>query len=137
MSKQTFDVGVALYNGFTSAMTEAVNNARKSVKKGGGDPAVTGGYLILGGWVGIWIGIMAGFQGGLISLGQIAIAAGYCLKQGFKRTWSLVYKPKRLRGTTFFLAGFILVLLHYTFIGCLLETVGFVCILGYDHLLVV
>ncbi|ORY48232.1 hypothetical protein BCR33DRAFT_714630 [Rhizoclosmatium globosum] len=67
----SFDAGAALYNAFTAIMTEVVNNARKSVKQKGGDPAETGNYLIWGGWIAIWFGIMANFQGTLLSLGQV------------------------------------------------------------------
>ncbi|KAJ3067555.1 hypothetical protein HDU98_009222 [Podochytrium sp. JEL0797] len=133
----TFDVGAAIYTGFTALMTQVVQNARKSVRQKGGDPAETGKILIWIGWASISIGVMAGFQGTLVSLGQIAVMAGWCLKQGFLQSWAFVYQPKRLRGTTFALSGFVLVLLHYTFLGCLIEIAGLICIMGYDHLLVV
>ncbi|KAJ3398004.1 hypothetical protein CcCBS67573_g01822 [Chytriomyces confervae] len=133
----SFDVGTALYTIFTAVMTQLANNARSSVKQKGGDPTRTGVLLIQVGWVLIGIAVLAGFQSTLMSLGQVAIIAGYLVKSGFNRSWKMIYKPARLRGTTFTLVGFGLILLRYSVLGCLLELLGYACIHGYDHVLVI
>ncbi|KAJ3348214.1 hypothetical protein HDU83_001454 [Entophlyctis luteolus] len=119
--KHSFDAGSALYHSFTAAMTEIVREARSASRQGGYDPGQTGRVLIWTGWLAFAVGIMAGFQSSIVSLGQVAITVGHFMRYGFKKSWQIVYKPKRLRGTAFALVGLALVLLRYTVIGCLFE----------------
>ncbi|KAI9350588.1 hypothetical protein DFJ73DRAFT_776651 [Zopfochytrium polystomum] len=99
----------------------AVQRLQAAVRRSGlsVDAAVRG--LLLLGYTLCVLGIMAGFRGALMVLGQLLIISSYLVKLGLRRAWMLVYRPERIRGTVFLVAGFLLTLLHFTAVGFVLE----------------
>jgi hypothetical protein len=66
---------------------------------------------------------------------QLAFLAGTALIIGIRKTSRFFFQWHKLRGTLFFFAGILLIIVFgYTFVGLVVEAVGFVSLFGYVRL---
>ncbi|XP_069488698.1 vesicle transport protein GOT1A [Ambystoma mexicanum] len=70
-------------------------------------------------------GVMLYFDSVLLAFGNILFLAGIAVIIGLRRTFSFFFQRPRLRGTSFFLGGILIVLLRWPILGMALETYGF------------
>ncbi|XP_053310346.1 vesicle transport protein GOT1A [Spea bombifrons] len=73
----------------------------------------------------ITFGVLLYFDTVLLAFGNILFLSGLALIIGLRRTFSFFFQRQKLRGSTFFLGGALLVLLRWPLIGMLCEIYGF------------
>jgi hypothetical protein len=85
------------------------------------------------------LGILLFFDSGLLAVGNLLFLSGLFLILGFTRTKNLFLQPSKLRGTSLFFAGIILVIFRWPKLGFFVEAFGFVNLFGnfVPHLIVV
>ncbi|CAJ0967926.1 unnamed protein product, partial [Ranitomeya imitator] len=71
-------------------------------------------------------GILLYFDSVLLAFGNILFLFGLALIIGLRRTFSFFFQRHKLRGSSFFLGGALLVLLRWPLIGMLCEFYGFI-----------
>jgi hypothetical protein len=76
------------------------------------------------------LGVMLLFDGALLALGNILFLGGLFLIIGPQKTFSFFTRRNKLRGTTCFLGGILLVFLKWPTIGVLVEMFGFLNLFG-------
>ncbi|KAI0253436.1 Got1-domain-containing protein [Lactifluus subvellereus] len=86
--------------------------------------------LTLFGVLFMMLGVMLFFDGALLALGNILFLGGLFLIVGPQKTFYLFTRRNRLRGTTCFLSGIVLVFLKWPTIGVLVEMFGFLDLFG-------
>ncbi|XP_077190757.1 vesicle transport protein GOT1A [Paroedura picta] len=62
----------------------------------------------------------------LLAFGNILFLSGLAIIIGLKRTFGFFFQRQKLKGTSFFLGGILIVLLKWPVLGMLLETYGFI-----------
>ncbi|KAN0091220.1 Vesicle transport protein, Got1/SFT2-like protein [Tylopilus felleus] len=82
------------------------------------------------GTVFMFLGIMLFFDAALLALGNLLFLSGLTLIIGPQKTFYFFARKQKLRGTTCFLGGILLVFLKYPFIGMIVETFGFLNLFG-------
>nr|XP_033775207.1 vesicle transport protein GOT1A-like isoform X3 [Geotrypetes seraphini] len=74
----------------------------------------------------ILFGVLLYFDSVLLAFGNILLLAGLALIIGFRRTFSFFFQRPKLKGTSFFLGGVVIVLLRWPILGMTLEVYGFI-----------
>ncbi|XP_004459133.2 vesicle transport protein GOT1A isoform X1 [Dasypus novemcinctus] len=73
----------------------------------------------------IIFGILLYFDSVLLAFGNLLFLTGLSLIIGLRKTFWFFFQRHKLRGTSFFLGGVVLVLLRWPLLGMSLETYGF------------
>ncbi|KFV71707.1 Vesicle transport protein GOT1A, partial [Dryobates pubescens] len=73
----------------------------------------------------ILFGILLYFDSVLLALGNLLFLSGLVFIIGFKRTFSFFFQRSKMKGSSFFLGGVIIVLMRWPLLGMLLEAYGF------------
>ncbi|RMB99228.1 hypothetical protein DUI87_23961 [Hirundo rustica rustica] len=71
-------------------------------------------------------GILLYFDSVLLAFGNLLFLTGLVFIIGFRRTFTFFFQRPKLKGTSFFLGGLIVVLLRWPILGMLLEAYGFI-----------
>uniref|UniRef100_A0A8D0G001 Golgi transport 1A n=1 Tax=Sphenodon punctatus TaxID=8508 RepID=A0A8D0G001_SPHPU len=71
-------------------------------------------------------GALLYFDSVLLAFGNLLFLSGLAIIIGLRRTLSFFFQKQKLKGTSFFLGGIIIVLLRWPLLGMLLETYGFI-----------
>ncbi|XP_078497420.1 vesicle transport protein GOT1A [Lissotriton helveticus] len=74
----------------------------------------------------ILFGVLLYFDSVLLAFGNILFLAGIAVIIGLRRTFTFFFQRPRLKGTSFFLGGILIVLLRWPILGMALEVYGFV-----------
>ncbi|KAG5202097.1 hypothetical protein JEQ12_003487 [Ovis aries] len=73
----------------------------------------------------ILFGMLLYFDSVLLAFGNLLFLTGLSLIIGLRRTFSFFFQRHKLKGTSFFLGGVVIVLLRWPLLGMFLETYGF------------
>ncbi|XP_039737772.1 vesicle transport protein GOT1A isoform X2 [Pteropus medius] len=73
----------------------------------------------------IFLGVLLYFDSVLLAFGNLLFLTGLSLIIGLKKTFSFFFQRHKLKGTSFFLGGVVIVLLRWPLLGMFLETYGF------------
>ncbi|XP_045039354.1 vesicle transport protein GOT1A isoform X2 [Desmodus rotundus] len=73
----------------------------------------------------ILFGVFLYFDSVLLAFGNLLFLTGLSLIIGLRRTLSFFFQRHKLKGTSFFLGGVVIVLLRWPLLGMFLETYGF------------
>ncbi|XP_020008508.1 vesicle transport protein GOT1A isoform X1 [Castor canadensis] len=73
----------------------------------------------------ILFGILLYFDSVLLAFGNLLFLTGLSLIIGLRRTFSFFFQRHKLKGTSFFLGGVVIALLHWPLLGMVLEAYGF------------
>ncbi|XP_006751487.1 vesicle transport protein GOT1A [Leptonychotes weddellii] len=73
----------------------------------------------------ILLGILLYFDSVLLAFGNLLFMTGLLFIIGLRRTFSFFFQRHKLKGTSFFLGGVVIVLLRWPLLGMFLETYGF------------
>uniref|UniRef100_A0ACB8F533 Vesicle transport protein GOT1A n=1 Tax=Sphaerodactylus townsendi TaxID=933632 RepID=A0ACB8F533_9SAUR len=71
-------------------------------------------------------GILLYMDSVLLAFGNILFLSGLAIIIGLKRTFGFFFQRQKLKGTSFFLGGILIVLLRWPVLGMVLETYGFI-----------
>uniref|UniRef100_A0A8C5WVW2 Golgi transport 1A n=1 Tax=Laticauda laticaudata TaxID=8630 RepID=A0A8C5WVW2_LATLA len=71
-------------------------------------------------------GVLLYMDSVLLAFGNIVFLCGLAVIIGLRRTFGFFFQKEKLKGTSFFLGGIIIVLLRWPLLGMLLETYGFI-----------
>ncbi|KAM6458695.1 vesicle transport protein GOT1A [Liasis olivaceus] len=71
-------------------------------------------------------GVLLYMDSVLLAFGNILFLCGLAIIIGLRRTFGFFFQKQKLKGTSFFLGGIIIVLLRWPLLGMLLETYGFI-----------
>ncbi|XP_030077700.1 vesicle transport protein GOT1A isoform X2 [Microcaecilia unicolor] len=74
----------------------------------------------------IVFGVLLYFDTVLLAFGNILFLAGLAIIIGLRRTFSFFFQRPKLKGTSFFLGGVVIVLLRWPILGMTLEVYGFI-----------
>lgn len=86
--------------------------------------------LVSGGIFFLFVGVVLFFDATLLALGNVLFVAGIAMLIGPQRTLTFFARKQKIRGTLCFFTGMALVFLRLTFLGILVETVGFLNLFG-------
>uniref|UniRef100_A0A8D1IZA6 Golgi transport 1A n=1 Tax=Sus scrofa TaxID=9823 RepID=A0A8D1IZA6_PIG len=73
----------------------------------------------------ILFGMLLYFDSVLLAFGNLLFLTGLSLIIGLRKTFSFFFQRHKLKGTSFFLGGVLVVLLRWPLLGMCLETYGF------------
>uniref|UniRef100_A0AC11DVT8 KiSS-1 metastasis suppressor n=1 Tax=Ovis aries TaxID=9940 RepID=A0AC11DVT8_SHEEP len=73
----------------------------------------------------ILFGMLLYFDSVLLAFGNLLFLTGLSFIIGLRRTFSFFFQRHKLKGTSFFLGGVVIVLLRWPLLGMFLETYGF------------
>ncbi|VDL59759.1 unnamed protein product [Hymenolepis diminuta] len=76
------------------------------------------------------LGILLFFDAGLLALGNILFVFGLGLFIGADRVMRFFFQKHKLKGSSFFFGGIIVVLIGFPLIGTLIELYGSFCLFG-------
>lgn len=76
------------------------------------------------------MGILLFFDAALLALGNVLFTAGITLLIGPQKTFYFFARKEKLRGTACFFAGICLVFMKWTFVGMIVEAIGFLNLFG-------
>nr|XP_058928815.1 vesicle transport protein GOT1A isoform X3 [Kogia breviceps] len=65
------------------------------------------------------------FDSVLLAFGNLLFLTGLSLIIGLRKTFAFFFQKHKLKGTSFFLGGVVIVLLRWPLLGMFLETYGF------------
>ncbi|XP_031989121.1 vesicle transport protein GOT1A [Corvus hawaiiensis] len=71
-------------------------------------------------------GILLYFDSVLMAFGNLLFLSGLVFIIGFRRTFTFFFQRSKLKGTSFFFGGLIVVLMRWPILGMLLEGYGFI-----------
>ncbi|XP_064255167.1 vesicle transport protein GOT1A [Passer domesticus] len=71
-------------------------------------------------------GILLYFDSVLLAFGNLLFLSGLVFIIGFRRTFTFFFQRPKLKGTSFFFGGLIVVLMRWPILGMLLEAYGFI-----------
>ncbi|XP_038605555.1 vesicle transport protein GOT1A isoform X2 [Tachyglossus aculeatus] len=74
----------------------------------------------------IFLGILLYFDSVLVAFGNLLFLSGLAFIIGLRRTFGFFFRRQKLKATSFFLGGVIIVLLRWPLLGMMLETYGFI-----------
>ncbi|XP_023966083.2 vesicle transport protein GOT1A isoform X4 [Chrysemys picta bellii] len=74
----------------------------------------------------IFFGVLLYFDSVLLAFGNLLFLSGLAIIIGLRRTFNFFFQKEKLKGTSFFLGGILIVLLRWPLLGMLLETYGFI-----------
>ncbi|NXU54365.1 GOT1A protein, partial [Turnix velox] len=72
------------------------------------------------------LGMLLYFDSVLLAFGNILFLSGLVFIIGFKRTFTFFFQRAKMKGTSFFLGGVIIVLMRWPLLGMMLEAYGFI-----------
>ncbi|XP_029429899.1 vesicle transport protein GOT1A [Rhinatrema bivittatum] len=70
-------------------------------------------------------GVLLYFDSVLLAFGNILLLAGLTIIIGLRSTFSFFFQRSKLKGTSFFLGGVLIVLMRWPILGMMLEVYGF------------
>ncbi|XP_060551528.1 vesicle transport protein GOT1B-like isoform X2 [Ruditapes philippinarum] len=73
----------------------------------------------------LFLGILFFFDKGLLAIGNILFIAGLAFVIGLERTFRFFFQRHKVKATSFFIGGMLVVLLGWPVIGMVLEIYGF------------
>lgn len=79
----------------------------------------------------LFFGVVMMFDRALLAFGNLLFVTGVALVIGVQKTISFFFQARKIKGTTCFLGGILVVLLGWTIIGMLIEVFGFINLFGY------
>uniref|UniRef100_A0A8C3XJ93 Vesicle transport protein GOT1A n=1 Tax=Chelydra serpentina TaxID=8475 RepID=A0A8C3XJ93_CHESE len=85
-------------------------------------PSLIGVGLVGFGLFFILFGVLLYFDSVLLAFGNLLFLSGLAIIIGLRRTFSFFFQKEKLKGTSFFLGGILIVLLRWPLLGMLLET---------------
>ncbi|XP_044307285.1 vesicle transport protein GOT1A isoform X1 [Varanus komodoensis] len=71
-------------------------------------------------------GVMLYMDSVLLAFGNILFLSGLAIIIGLRRSFTFFFQKQKLKGTSFFLGGIVIVLLKWPLLGMLLEAYGFI-----------
>ncbi|XP_031569560.1 vesicle transport protein GOT1B-like [Actinia tenebrosa] len=74
----------------------------------------------------LFFGVVLFFDKGLLAIGNILFISGLALVIGLERTFRFFFQKHKLRASSCFLGGILVVLFGWPLIGMIIETYGFV-----------
>ncbi|NXA43205.1 GOT1A protein, partial [Eudromia elegans] len=74
----------------------------------------------------ILFGVLLYLDSVLLAFGNILFLSGLVFIIGFRRTFNFFFQRPKLKGTSFFLGGVLIILMRWPLLGMLLETYGFI-----------
>ncbi|XP_021233129.1 vesicle transport protein GOT1A [Numida meleagris] len=74
----------------------------------------------------ILFGMLLYFDSVLLAFGNILFLSGLVFIIGFRRTFTFFFQRQKMKGTSFFLGGVLIVLMRWPLLGMLLEAYGFI-----------
>ena len=78
-----------------------------------------------------FLGVIFFFDRGFLAIGNLAFLTGTVLIIGVQKMFRFFFQWHKLRGTIFFFAGILLIIVFgYTFVGLVVEAFGFVSLFG-------
>ncbi|CAB4253026.1 similar to Saccharomyces cerevisiae YMR292W GOT1 Homodimeric protein that is packaged into COPII vesicles and cycles between the ER and Golgi [Maudiozyma barnettii] len=83
-----------------------------------------------GGFLFFILGIITFFDRALLALGNLLFLIGVILIIGSQKTVVFFTRPNKRRGSIFFLFGIFLILIKWTFLGFIIESLGIVGLFG-------
>ncbi|KAM6041264.1 vesicle transport protein GOT1A isoform 1-T1 [Theristicus caerulescens] len=78
----------------------------------------------------VLFGMLLYFDSVLLAFGNILFLSGLVFIIGFRRTFTFFFQRPKLKGTSFFLGGVLIVLMRWPLLGMLLEAYGFINLFG-------
>uniref|UniRef100_A0A8C9EMJ3 Golgi transport 1A n=1 Tax=Pavo cristatus TaxID=9049 RepID=A0A8C9EMJ3_PAVCR len=77
----------------------------------------------------ILFGMLLYFDSVLLAFGNILFLSGLVFIIGFRRTFTFFFQRQKMKGSSFFLGGVLIVLMRWPLLGMLLEAYGFITLL--------
>uniref|UniRef100_A0A803YLK8 Golgi transport 1A n=1 Tax=Meleagris gallopavo TaxID=9103 RepID=A0A803YLK8_MELGA len=74
----------------------------------------------------ILFGMLLYFDSVLLAFGNILFLSGLVFVIGFRRTFTFFFQRQKMKGSSFFLGGVLIVLMRWPLLGMLLEAYGFI-----------
>uniref|UniRef100_A0A8V1ABG2 Golgi transport 1A n=1 Tax=Gallus gallus TaxID=9031 RepID=A0A8V1ABG2_CHICK len=74
----------------------------------------------------ILFGMLLYFDSVLLAFGNILFLSGLVFIIGFRRTFTFFFQRQKMKGSSFFLGGVLIVLMRWPLLGMLLEAYGFI-----------
>lgn len=74
----------------------------------------------------LFLGVLFFFDKGLLAIGNILFISGLALVIGLERTFRFFFQKHKLKGSSCFLGGVLVVLIGWPLIGMIIEIYGFV-----------
>ncbi|NXL89871.1 GOT1A protein, partial [Alectura lathami] len=74
----------------------------------------------------ILFGMLLYFDSVLLAFGNLLFLSGLVFIIGFRRTFTFFFQKQKMKGSSFFLGGVVIVLMRWPLLGMLLEAYGFV-----------
>ncbi|XP_031461615.1 vesicle transport protein GOT1A [Phasianus colchicus] len=74
----------------------------------------------------ILFGMLLYFDSVLLAFGNILFLSGLVFIIGFRRTFTFFFQRQKMKGSSFFLGGLLIVLMRWPLLGMLLEAYGFI-----------
>ncbi|ESN89993.1 hypothetical protein HELRODRAFT_145992, partial [Helobdella robusta] len=78
----------------------------------------------------IFLGILLFFDRGLLAIGNVLFISGLTLVVGVERVFRFFFQSHKMKATSFFLGGIIIVLIGWPFVGIVVELYGFILLFG-------
>ncbi|KDN43009.1 putative GOT1-membrane protein required for ER to Golgi transport [Tilletiaria anomala UBC 951] len=78
----------------------------------------------------LFLGVLLFFDAALLALGNVLFTGGITLLIGPQKTFYFFARKQKIRGTACFFAGMLLVFMKWTFIGMIIEAIGFLNLFG-------
>uniref|UniRef100_A0A8B9Z6F3 Golgi transport 1A n=1 Tax=Buteo japonicus TaxID=224669 RepID=A0A8B9Z6F3_9AVES len=80
----------------------------------------------------VLFGMLLYFDSVLLAFGNILFLSGLVFIIGFRRTFTFFFQWPKLKGTSFFMGGVLIVLMRWPLLGMLLEAYGFITLFRSD-----
>ncbi|KFP05189.1 GOT1A protein, partial [Oreotrochilus melanogaster] len=74
----------------------------------------------------VLFGMLLYFDSVLLAFGNILFLSGLVFIIGFRRTFTFFFQRPKLKGSSFFFGGVLIVLMRWPLLGMLLEAYGFI-----------
>ncbi len=78
----------------------------------------------------LFLGVILFFDAALLALGNVLFTGGITLLIGPQKTFYFFARKQKIRGTVCFFTGMLLVFMKWTFIGMIVEAIGFLNLFG-------
>ena len=78
----------------------------------------------------LFFGVMMMFDRALLAFGNLLFVTGVALVIGMQKTMAFFFQARKIKGTTCFFTGIVIVLWGWTIIGMIIEVFGFINLFG-------